>query len=57
MCTRSVQNVNLRTNPGTLFTVSRVMPQNTRLRLLGQAPGGEWLSVMNDEGIAGWVNS
>ena len=51
----SVQNVNLRTNPGTLFTVSRVMPQNTRLRLLGQAPGGEWLYVMNDEGIEGWV--
>lgn len=52
----TVQNVNLRTNPGTLFSVSRVMPQNTRLRLLGQAPGGEWLSVINDEGIEGWVN-
>ena len=49
-------NINLRTNPGLLFTVSRVMSQNTRLRLLGQAPGGEWLSVMNDEGINGWVN-
>jgi len=32
------------------------MSQDTRLRLLGQAPGGEWLNVMNDEGIAGWVN-
>jgi len=53
----TVENVNLRTNPGLLFTVSRVLPQNTRLRLLGQAPGGEWLSVMNDEGISGWVNS
>ncbi len=53
----TVQNVNLRTNPGLLFTVSRVLLQNTRLRLLGQAPGGEWLSVMNDEGISGWVNS
>ena len=52
----NVQNVNLRTNPGTLFTVSRVMPQNTRLRLLGQIPGGEWLKVRNDEGIEGWVN-
>jgi len=52
----TVQNVNLRTNPGTLFSVSRVMPQNTRLRLLGQAPGGEWLNVRNDEGIEGWVN-
>ena len=52
----SAQNVNLRTNPGTLFKVSRVMPENTRLLLLGQAPGGEWLRVMNDEGIVGWVN-
>ena len=52
----TAQNVNLRTNPGTLFKVSRVMPQDTRLRLLGQAPGGEWLQVMNEEGIEGWVN-
>ena len=52
----TVQNVNLRTNPGTLFTVSRVMPKNTRLLLLGQAPGGDWLYVKNDEGIAGWVS-
>ena len=52
----SVQNVNLRTNPGLLFSVSRVLPQNTRLRLLGQAPGGEWLNVRNDEGIEGWVS-
>jgi hypothetical protein len=51
-----VDNVNLRTQPGMLFQVSRVMPKNTRLRLLGQAPGGEWLNVRNDEGIAGWVN-
>lgn len=51
----SVDNVNLRTNPGTLFSVSRVLPKNTRLRLLGQALGSEWLHVRNDEGIAGWV--
>jgi len=49
-------NVNLRVNPGLLFKVSRVMPKNTRLLLLGQSPGGEWLNVQNDEGIAGWVN-
>jgi len=50
-----VQNVNLRTGPGTLFTVSRVMPQGTRLMVLGLAPGGEWISVLNEEGIRGWV--
>ena len=52
----SVENVNLRTNPGMLFTVSRVLSQGTRLQLLGRAPGNEWLSVQNDEGVVGWVN-
>jgi hypothetical protein len=50
-----VQNVNLRTNPGTLFQVSRVMPQGTRLQVLGISPGGEWVYVLNGEGINGWV--
>jgi hypothetical protein len=50
-----VQNVNLRTGPGTLFTVSRVMPQGTRLQALGLSPGGEWVYVLNNEGINGWV--
>jgi hypothetical protein len=50
-----VQNVNLRTQPGTLFQVSRVMPQGTRLQVLGISPGREWVYVLNDEGINGWV--
>jgi hypothetical protein len=50
-----VQNVNLRTNPGTLFPVSRVLPQGTRLQVLGLSPGGEWVYVLNSEGINGWV--
>jgi uncharacterized protein YraI len=49
------QNVNLRTQPGTLFPVSRVMAQGTRLQVLGLSRGGEWVSVLNDEGISGWV--
>lgn len=53
----TVENVNLRTNPGLLFTVSRVMAQNTKLRYLGKSPGGEWLYVMNTENISGWVNA
>jgi len=51
----AVANANLRVNPGLLFQVSRVLPQNTRLQLLGQSPGGEWVNVRNDEGIVGWV--
>ncbi len=49
------QNVNLRTQPGTLFQVSRVMAQGTRLQVLGLSPGAEWVYVQNDEGINGWV--
>jgi hypothetical protein len=32
------QNVNLRTQPGTLFQVSRVMAQGTRLKVLASHP-------------------
>ncbi len=53
--TTQAQNVNLRVNPGRLFKVSRVMSQGTRLQLLGVAPGGQWLNVVNDEGVVGWV--
>jgi hypothetical protein len=51
----SAQNVNLRTRPGLLFPVSRVMAQGTRLQVIGRAPGGDWLNVMTDESIIGWV--
>jgi len=50
-------NVNLRVLPGTLFKVSRVMPKGSRLQLVGVAPGGDWLNVVNDEGINGWVGA
>jgi hypothetical protein len=52
----SAQNVNLRTNPGLLFTVSRVMAQGTRLQVIGLTPGGDWAFVRNNEGITGWVD-
>ena len=51
----TAQNVNLRTQPGTLFPVSRVMAQGTRLQVLGLSPGGDWVYILNDEGINGWV--
>jgi uncharacterized protein YraI len=55
--TTMADNVNLRVNPGMLFQVSRVLPIGTVLQFLGYAPGGEWVRVVNDEGIAGWVNT
>lgn len=50
-------NVNLRVQPGTLFKVSRVMPKGSRLQVLGVSPGGDWLNVLNDEAINGWVGT
>jgi hypothetical protein len=54
--TTRAQNVNLRIQPGTLFPVSRVMSQGTRLQVFGISPGGEWVYILNDEGINGWVD-
>jgi Bacterial SH3 domain len=53
--TTSAENVNLRTEPGTLFPVSRLLAKGTRLQVLGHAPGGEWLYVQTDTHIYGWV--
>jgi uncharacterized protein YraI len=48
-------NVNLRTKPGTLFPVSRLLAKGTRLLLFGRAPGGEWLYVQTSSNVIGWV--
>ncbi len=52
----SAQNVSLRVGPGSLFKVSRVMAQGLPLQVLGRSQGGEWLYVLNEEGINGWVS-
>jgi uncharacterized protein YraI len=51
----SADNVNLRTEPGTLFPVSRLLANGTRLQVWGRAPGGQWLYVLTDSNIYGWV--
>jgi len=33
-----------------------VLALNTKLQLLGRAPGGEWFYVTTDESVNGWVN-
>jgi hypothetical protein len=53
--TTSADNVNLRTEPGTLFPVSRLLANGTRLQVQGHAPGGQWLYVLTDSNIYGWV--
>src|SRR5512146_853774 len=53
--TVNADNVNLRTRPGTTFPVSRLLAKGTRLRLLGHAPGNEWLLVETDSQVRGWL--
>jgi hypothetical protein len=53
--TTSADNVNLRTEPGTLFPVSRLLAKGTRLQVFGHAPGGEWIYVQTNEHIYGWI--
>ena len=53
----SADNVNLRRRPGTVFPVVRLLAKGSRLQLLGHAPGNEWLYVMTDSGINGWILS
>lgn len=48
-------NVNLRSNPGRLFDVIRVMLRGSRMEYLGALPNGQWLKVRTGEGVIGWV--
>jgi len=51
----SVDNLNLRMNPGYLFDAWGVVHQTDTLTVLGKAPGDEWIYVETDQGIKGWV--
>jgi hypothetical protein len=50
-----VDNLLLRSNPGRLFPPLGMMPKDTSLLVLGQSPGGEWISVEMTGGERGWV--
>jgi hypothetical protein len=50
-----VENVNLRSNPGYLFPVIRILRQGTILRVSGRSPGGEWFYAAAPDGLEGWV--
>jgi uncharacterized protein YgiM (DUF1202 family) len=51
----STNNANLRTGPGYLFPVLRVLTQKSSLTLLGRSPGGEWYYLRVTETLKGWV--
>lgn len=51
----SVDGANLRTGPGTVFPVRRLLAKGTQVLVLGVAPGGEWLFIQTDENARGWL--
>ncbi len=51
----SVDGANLRTGPGTVFPVRRLLAKGMQVQVLGVAPGAEWLFVRTDESVTGWL--
>jgi SH3-like domain-containing protein len=51
----SVAGVNLRSSPGYLFPILRVLKEGSTVTILGKAPGGQWIRVRTPEKIEGWV--
>jgi uncharacterized protein YgiM (DUF1202 family) len=51
----SANNANLRSGPGYLFPILRVLTQKSSLTLLGRSPGGEWYYLRVTETLKGWV--
>jgi hypothetical protein len=48
-------NVNLRTNPGTLFDIRASIPEGMQVLVLGRSLGDEWMYVRLPTTIEGWI--
>jgi len=53
--TNTVENLVLRSNPGYLFEAKTTLAPDTRLLVLGRAPGSEWIFVQTPFERTGWV--
>ncbi len=53
----TVDNVNLRMNPGYFFDAFGLVHQSDTLTVLGKAPGDEWIYIETADGTKGWVFS
>jgi len=51
----TVDNLNIRINPGYLFDAWGVVQQTDTLTVLGKAPGDEWIYVETAAGVKGWA--
>jgi hypothetical protein len=48
-------NVNLRTNPGTLFDIRASIPEGMQVLVLGRSLGDEWMYVRLPTSVEGWT--
>lgn len=51
----TVDNLNVRVNPGYMFDAIRLVHQADALTVLGTAPGNEWTYIKTEDGTEGWV--
>ncbi len=49
--------LNLRSGPGVAFTFLGSYPNETEIKVLGRAPGSEWLRVELQDGKTGWMSA
>ncbi len=51
--------VNVRAEPSTASTVLGIIPQNTRIEIVGKDPGGSWWQILYPQGAQerGWVTA
>lgn len=49
--------LNLRSGPGVAFTFLGSYPNETEIKVLGRAPGNEWLRVELQDGKTGWMSA
>ncbi|GAB4512889.1 MAG: hypothetical protein OHK0046_13060 [Anaerolineae bacterium] len=49
------QGVNVRSGPGTDFTIIDGLPENTEITLIGRDGRARWVKIQRDNGATGWI--
>jgi hypothetical protein len=53
----SVQDVNIRSGPGTGFEAFVALAPGSGVEVLGRSPDGSWYNILMDDGREGWVSA
>jgi len=54
---QSLQNVNIRSGPGTAFSQITALEPGSGVEVLGVNPEGNWYNILMDDGREGWISS